>query len=251
MSKSKKSYYVVVRGRRPGLYRKWVGEDGAADQVEGLPGAIFKGFYTLDEAQRWLSEMHGVDDILAEIDLLTADPAESHQRIDWRPDLEEGKVVIFTDGGASPNPGPGGYGVVFLFKELSGGFRLTTNNRMEIVACIEGLRTLKHSCSVVVYSDSRYLVDAMTQGWPQRWRAKGWRRRRNERAENPDLWKQMLELCEEHDVEFRWVRGHAGLIPNERCDQLATQSTAGPDLPEDAGYERPAPETQSQPTLFS
>ncbi|MDQ7778199.1 MAG: ribonuclease HI [Planctomycetota bacterium] len=157
---------------------------------------------------------------------------------------EAKRVVIFTDGACLGNPGPGGYGVVLLSgkhrKELSRGFRDTTNNRMELRAAIAGLEALKRSCKVVLHTDSRYLADAITQGWASRWRAKGWMRNKKERALNPDLWERLLVLCETHDVEFKWVPGHAGVDENERCDALATAAAEGSDLEEDHGRERSA-----------
>ncbi len=149
-------------------------------------------------------------------------------------------VVIYTDGACSGNPGPGGYGVVLLFgehrKELSGGFRKTTNNRMELLGAIEGLRALKERCSVKLHTDSQYVVNAIEKGWAAKWRANGWMRNKTDKAVNPDLWEQLLTLCEQHKVEFVWVRGHAGNKENERCDQLAVAAAAKPNLPEDEGY---------------
>ena len=150
-------------------------------------------------------------------------------------------VTIHTDGACIGNPGRGGYGVVLQFgehrKELSGGYRLTTNNRMELMGPIKALQTLEQSYSVILYSDSRYVVDAIQKGWAEKWRANGWRRNKKERAINPDLWRQLLTLCAEHEIEFRWVRGHAGNPDNERCDQLATQAARQKGLPIDEGYE--------------
>jgi ribonuclease HI len=152
------------------------------------------------------------------------------------------KVVIYTDGACVGNPGPGGYGVVLLYenyrREISGGFRLTTNNRMEMYAAIVGLRALKMRCAVTIYSDSQYVVEAITQGWAQRWRANGWKRNRKERAVNADLWEQLLNLCAQHEVEFVWVKGHAGNKENERCDVLAEFAARQKDLPADEGYEQ-------------
>ncbi|PKO18966.1 ribonuclease HI [candidate division BRC1 bacterium HGW-BRC1-1] len=149
-------------------------------------------------------------------------------------------VVIYTDGGCDPNPGKGGYGVVLLHgghrKELSGGFRLTTNNRMEMMAAIAGLEALKGTCSVTIRTDSQYLASAIMKGWAKRWRRLGWMRNKTERASNPDLWERMLLLCERHSVKFEWVRGHAGNAENERCDELAGLALSKPDLPIDAGY---------------
>jgi ribonuclease HI len=150
------------------------------------------------------------------------------------------QITIYTDGACTGNPGPGGYGVVLLFnnhrKELSGGYKLTTNNRMEIMAAIVGLESLKETCAVTLYSDSKYVVDAIQKGWASRWKAKGWMRNKKDKALNPDLWEQLLKLCEQHDVEFRWVRGHAGNVENERCDQLAVMAAKQPNLPADEGY---------------
>ena len=122
-------------------------------------------------------------------------------------------------------------------KEVSSGFRKTTNNRMEIYAAIAGLELLKQPCKVTLYSDSQYLVDAVMKGWVLSWRAKKWWRSKTERVANVDLWERLLPLCEKHQVEFRWVKGHAGNPENERCDQLAMAALRQPDLPVDAGYE--------------
>jgi ribonuclease HI len=146
------------------------------------------------------------------------------------------QVVIYTDGACSGNPGPGGYGVVLLYqghrKELSGGFQNTTNNRMEMLAAIKGLEALKGKCQVTIYSDSRYLVDSITQGWAVRWREKGWMRNKKETARNVDLWERLLKLCEFHHVEFQWV-GHSGNEENERCHYLAVSASRWTDLPVD------------------
>lgn len=151
-------------------------------------------------------------------------------------------VTIYTDGACSGNPGAGGYGTVLLYgehrKELSGGFRRTTNNRMEMMAAIVGLEALTQDCAVELHSDSKYLVDAMRQGWAKRWRAKNWQRNKKERAKNPDLWARLLDLCDRHQVEFFWVKGHAGHPENECCDRLAVAAAQQPDLPSDEVYER-------------
>ncbi len=151
------------------------------------------------------------------------------------------RVTIYTDGACIGNPGPGGYGVVLLSgehrKELSGGYRRTTNNRMEMLAAIVGLEALKERCHVTLYSDSQYLVNAVEKGWAKKWRANGWKRNKTEKALNPDLWDRLLGLCEYHVVKFRWIRGHAGNAENERCDQLATGAARQRGLPVDEGYE--------------
>ena len=149
---------------------------------------------------------------------------------------------MYTDGGCRPsNPGPGGYGVVLLYedhrKELSGGYRLTTNNRMEIMAAIIGLETLKIPCNVTLHSDSKYLVDAMSKGWAKKWQAKNWQRNDKEKAKNPDLWQRILDVAARHKVRFVWVKGHAGIAENERCDELATLAAQQPNQPADEGYE--------------
>lgn len=243
MSKRKKQYYVVVHGHQPGIYDSWFGEDGASDQVEGFPEAIYKGFYTREEALDWLRSL-GQDALSRHApDLLDSVYQGAPQRVstDILSDPNPDNVFIYTDGGALNNPGPGGYGVVLRhkarFKELSGGFRLTTNNRMELLACIKGLQALKKECSVTIHSDSKYVVESMTQGWARRWQANGWKRSGNATAENVDLWQQLLDLCNRYAVEFQWIRGHSGHKENERCHQLATEAMQRLDLPIDVGYE--------------
>jgi len=151
------------------------------------------------------------------------------------------KVVIYTDGACLGNPGPGGYGVIIETNgnrvEKCGGFRLTTNNRMEIMAAISGLEFLKERCEVNIFSDSQYLVRALTEGWARKWQAQGWMRNKKEPALNPDLWECLLKLCQKHAVEFRWVRGHCNHAENERCDRLANESAKRFDLPPDTVYE--------------
>lgn len=155
-------------------------------------------------------------------------------------------VTIYTDGACEPNPGPGGYGAILIYgdirKELHGGFRLTTNNRMEIFAAIAGLEALKKPCKVKLHSDSKYLVDAMSQGWVVRWKEKGWWRTKKEKAMNIDLWERLLIACERHQVEFLWVKGHAGQPENERADELSIKLLKQPDLPADEGYTPRPPE---------
>ncbi|MBM6827206.1 ribonuclease HI [Mordavella massiliensis] len=154
-------------------------------------------------------------------------------------------VKIYTDGAARGNPdGPGGYGTVLEYidtkgnlhtRELSKGYRRTTNNRMELMAVIAGLEALNRPCQVQVYSDSKYVVDAFNQHWIDGWIKKGWKRGKNEPVKNPDLWKRLLEAKAPHQVEFIWVKGHDGHPQNERCDTLATQAADGEELAEDEG----------------
>ena len=135
------------------------------------------------------------------------------------------KLKIYTDGACSGNPGKGGYGVILVFnkyrKELSGGYRLTTNNRMEIISIIIGLEALTKLCNVTIYSDSRYVVDTMNKGWASKWQSNNSKRNKQEIAKNSHLWKRLLDLCTKHNVQFIWVKGHSGHPENERCDQLA------------------------------
>lgn len=147
------------------------------------------------------------------------------------------QITIYTDGAASGNPGPGGYGVVLISgphrKELSEGFRLTTNNRMELLAVIIGLNALRfEGCDVTVYSDSRYVVDAVEKGW-----LFNWERNRFKKKKNPDLWQQFLILYRRHRVRLVWVKGHASVPENERCDQLAVAAYKGTNLQVDVYYE--------------
>jgi ribonuclease HI len=157
-------------------------------------------------------------------------------------------VVIYTDGACLGNPGPGGYGVVLLYrgrrKELMGGFRRTTNNRMELLAVIVGLQVLKERCAVTVYTDSQYVARAMTEGWPLRWRAMGWRLKKDPASTQPrpnaDLWAQLLDACARHEVRFEWVKGHSGVAENERCDALSVLAAQQAELPADEPFERAA-----------
>lgn len=151
------------------------------------------------------------------------------------------RITIHTDGACLGNPGPGGYGITLQSGarrgELSGGYRLTTNNRMELMGPIKALQALNQPSRVILHSDSRYVVDAVKKGWAKKWRANDWMRNKKVRAVNPDLWVLLLDLLEEHEVEFRWVRGHAGNSENERCDHLAVEAAKGRNLPRDEGYE--------------
>jgi ribonuclease HI len=153
-------------------------------------------------------------------------------------------IEIYTDGACKGNPGPGGYGVVLISndwkKELSGGFRKTTNNRMELLAAIVGLRSLKQPSHVVLTSDSKYVVNAMVKGWAKRWRSNGWKLSPSKPAKNPDLWDELLNLCDTHTVEFKWVKGHNNHPENERCDELAVEAATEKELPADEGFEAPA-----------
>ena len=152
------------------------------------------------------------------------------------------EVVMYTDGACIGNPGPGGYAAVLIYgerrKELSGGYRQTTNNRMEIMAVIAGLKALKMGVAVKVYTDSQYVANAINQGWARRWRENGWVRNKDkERAKNVDLWEELLLLCEERKVIFEWIKGHNNENENEYCDRLAVACAKLPGLPHDEGFE--------------
>jgi len=146
-------------------------------------------------------------------------------------------VTIYTDGSALGNPGAGGYGVVLMHgkhrKELSGGFKFTTNNRMELLAVIIALETLKIKCNVTVYSDSKYVVDAVEKKWVFGWKKKGFKNKKN-----PDLWKRFLKIYPQHQVKLVWVKGHSNIPENERCDRLAVAAANQTDLKIDEGYQK-------------
>ena len=147
-------------------------------------------------------------------------------------------IHIYTDGSSRGNPGPGGYGTLLVSngrkKELTGGFRRTTNNRMELLAAIVGLEALKKpSQQVTVHTDSKYVADAINKGWLRSWLRTGFKGKKN-----PDLWQRFWQVFQQHDVTMQWVKGHAGHPENERCDALATQSAQGPHLGIDQGYEQ-------------
>ena len=155
--------------------------------------------------------------------------------------MTEQNIIIYTDGACIGNPGPGGYGAVILNgakrTEISGGFQRTTNNRMELLAIIESLKLLRGRQVVWLYSDSKYAIDAVKKGWLKKWAANRWMRNKREKAENVDLWKQMVQLLKKHEVDFRWVKGHAGNIENEVCDKLAVRAAKGKGLKVDRGFE--------------
>ncbi len=150
------------------------------------------------------------------------------------------EVQIFTDGACSGNPGKGGYGAILQYgehrKEISAGFKLTTNNRMEIMAVLEAFRCLKKPCNVNLCSDSKYVIDALNLGWAEKWRSNGWMRTKKDKALNVDLWEPLLLEIEKHNVTYTWVKGHAGHPENERCDQLAVGAYNGYNLLDDFGY---------------
>jgi ribonuclease HI len=159
-------------------------------------------------------------------------------------DLEEKKVVIYTDGACKGNPGRGGYGAVLLYKlkdkiyrkELSAGYKLTTNNRMELLGVIMALKRLKKTSKVVIYSDSKYIIDAIKKKWLLSWKKNNWKNSQKKSVKNKDLWLELDKLLDFHDVSLVWVRGHTGVIENEKCDKLAVDASNSDILIEDRGY---------------
>lgn len=151
-------------------------------------------------------------------------------------------VELFSDGACSGNPGKGGYGTVLKYgknrKELSQGFRLTTNNRMEILGVLKGFEALKEPCNVIVTSDSKYVIDALLKGWAESWRQKGWIKSDKKRAQNVDLWERLLAEIAKHNVTYEWIKGHMGHPENERCDRLAVGAYSAQELEIDEVYER-------------
>lgn len=149
-------------------------------------------------------------------------------------------VTVYTDGGAKGNPGPGGYAAVLTSgshkREISGGFRHTTNNRMELFAAIAALEALTKPCKVTFYSDSKYLVDAFAKNWIAGWKKRGWKKADKSDVLNKDLWLRLTTAAEPHDISWNWVKGHAGNVGNERCDELVGEAVAAGNLPPDLGY---------------
>ncbi len=239
---NKSKTYAVVRGHKPGLYTQWFGPDGAEAQIKGFPNALHKSFSSFPEAEEWFSKQEGDYSVQMKRDVpnrpKTVSPVIHLEA------LEAGKLVIYTDGSSRGNPGPGGYGAVLLAKgcrkELSGGYAVTTNNRMELMACIVGLGALKSKQPVVLYSDSAYVVNGIQKGWAKKWRDNNWQRVEAgevKEVKNADLWMQLLVLCQKHNVEFIQIKGHAGVKENERCDQLSVRAAQRPNLKIDPGFE--------------
>lgn len=143
--------------------------------------------------------------------------------------MERKTVYIYTDGACSGNPGVGGWAAILIYnefrKEMSGADAMTTNNRMELSAVINGLKALKEPCRVILTTDSKYVCDAVTKGWAKSWQKRGWIKSDKKPALNSDLWQELLDLLKIHDVEFKWVKGHAGHPENERCDELAVSAS--------------------------
>ncbi len=232
---TKKKVYAVAAGHKPGIYDNW---PEAEKQVVGFKGARYKGFTDREEALTWLND--------PQYRKATAQKDSASKAVESADAFlpRDGEISIYTDGGCSNNPGPGGYGAILIEngqqREISGGFKLTTNNRMELMACIVALRALTvTNLPVRLYSDSSYVVNGISKGWAKSWRRRGWIKSDKQPAVNPDLWGELLDLVEGLDISFQWVRGHVGHPFNERCDQLAGAAFRANDLPVDGGYLRP------------
>lgn len=258
MAKTANKFYAVFKGRTPGVYHSWFGPGGAREQVEAFPGARYKSFPTRAEAEAFVRDPGSAGPAGTSPQRKPARPPKSPSAGETGRTLPaEGAegTAIFSDGGCINNPGPGGYGVVVLEggrrTELSGGYRLTTNNRMELMGAIVGLKSLdgRRPGPVTVCTDSRYVVDGISKGWAARWRSRGWMRDARNRAENIDLWSVLLDLCTAISPGFVWVKGHAGHRENERCDFLAREAAQGAGLQADEAYEK-GKTGVSLPTLF-
>ncbi len=229
-----KKFYAIAVGRQPGIYDNWA---QAKAQVMGYPGARYKGFATRTEAEAWLG-----NPVWSKKTARQSTGSGAGEESDTEAP-KPGEIVIYSDGGARFNPGPGGYGAIIIEdgvkRELSGGFRHTTNNRMELRGCIMALRALKRTESrpIRIHTDSQYVVNGIAKGWAKNWRRLGWRKSDGSPALNADLWGELLDLLEGRPISFHWVRGHSGHPENERCDELAVAAAARPDLPPDLGYQ--------------
>ena len=230
---AKKKYYAVAVGRSSGIFTDWA---TAEKQVKGFAAAKFKSFPTRAEAEAWLENPVYQKKECAQPSRQEKSSASPQQQCD--PET----IIVYTDGGSINNPGPGGYGVVIETdgerRELSGGFRHTTNNRMEMMAAIVALRELQNCPKKIsLYSDSSYLVNGITKGWAKKWRSRGWTKSDGQPVLNVDLWRELLDLLERVKVSFNWVKGHAGNELNERCDQLAVAAARQADMTADVVYE--------------
>lgn len=233
-----KKFYAIAKGRKPGIYDNW---PEAQAQVMSFSGAVYKGFPTRQEAETWIKNPSYDPSAPRKKAPRKAKPAANHAS-HTNTDPKDGEITVYSDGGARFNPGPGGYGVVIINngeqRELSAGFRHTTNNRMELMGCIVALRELgSQDKPITVYTDSSYVVNGISKGWAKGWRKRGWLKSDKQPAINPDLWGELLNLTEGRKVTFCWVKGHAGHPMNERCDELAVAASRGEDMPEDSGYQ--------------
>ncbi len=221
-----KKYYAVAAGRKTGIFTDWA---SARKEVAGFAGAKFKGFSSEKEAKAWLQNPV----------YIKKGRTEQTSTVRHSPKNE---ITIYTDGGCLNNPGPGGYGAIIedagKYQKLSGGYRLTTNNRMEMMAAIVALKkVVEQGRPVTLFSDSSYLVNGIRKGWAKKWRRCGWKKSDNSQALNSDLWKELLNLIEGRAIQFHWIKGHAGNALNEQCDKLAAAAAKNNPEQIDTGYE--------------
>lgn len=222
-------YYAVAQGRKTGIFTSW---PEAEQQVKGFAKAVYKSFKTRQEAEAFLENPR----------LASRSPKARSGNARSLPAPEEAypeeTIVVYTDGGAIGNPGPGGYGVVIKeSRELSGGYKLTTNNRMELMAVIQALKVLQEEKKpIILHSDSSYVMNGLNKGWARNWKKNHWIKSNGDPALNADLWAILLDLLPGLDIRFQWVKGHAGNPLNERCDELATKRARESGLPDDSGY---------------
>ena len=226
-------YYAVAQGHKTGIFTNW---PETQRLVQGYPNAIYKSFKTREEAEAFLKNpVYGKKS--------SSDASKKKTYSKTPPPCPDNAIVVYTDGSAIGNPGPGGYGVVIQRpgqaepQELTAGYDRTTNNRMEMMAVIVAMETLAGATDpIVLHSDSRYTLDAITKGWAKGWKRRGWKTSDGNPALNSDLWKRLLKALEKVDVKFQWVKGHAGNPLNERCDELANGTARMPGHPPDTGY---------------
>lgn len=224
---AKKKWYGVAKGKKKGVYDTWFGKGGAKEQIDGFKGAVYKGFFSYEEAQDFVKGSKNVVKVKKEFTKIEPDT---------------NTIVVYTDGGCINNPGPGGYGAVILFydeiKELSGGRKYTTNNRMEMLACIKAMDYLKkEKKKIIIHTDSSYVVNAVNKGWLKSWEKNNWKKSSGGDVLNPDLWKIFILLIKDLNVEFIWVKGHAGIEYNERCDALANSNARKVSTKRDVWFE--------------
>ncbi len=229
-------FYAVAKGRKTGIFTSW---PEAERLVKGFAGARYKSFKTKKEALDFLEDpSYGPPKNKKKISSAKTKSDKGTTSKSADQSYPDNAVVVYTDGGAIGNPGPGGYGVVIKNGEqFSGGFNRTTNNRMELMAVIVAMEALQgEKRPVFLHSDSRYVVNGITKGWAKGWKKRGWKKSDGQPALNPDLWARLLELLPNLDITFKWVKGHAGDPLNEACDHLANSTARKPGLPDDTEY---------------
>jgi ribonuclease HI len=237
-------YYAVAQGRKTGIFTTWKETE---QLVRGVSNAVFKSFKTRQEAEAFLktpSFLPGSN---------ISESKKTKKEYSAAEDYPGGTIVVYTDGGAIGNPGPGGYGVVIKERiELFGGYNLTTNNRMELKAVMVAMEALQgEKGPIVLHSDSRYVINGLNRGWAQNWKKKNWVKSNGKPAMNADMWTRLLDLQATLDITFKWVKGHAGNPLNERGDELANKTAREKNMPDDRGYLNSISSKESYPlTLF-